>query len=86
MALKFSELWFRDLSEKEKEEFHRTLSLSPVFKRLEEILISFEREVTEVNRKDYDTPGWSHKQAHFNGELAAYRKILNLLRPKERKE
>jgi len=34
---------------------------------------------TSVTKSDYDTPSWSHKQAHFNGKAEAYREILKLL-------
>lgn len=32
----------------------------------------------KTNTVDYDCPSWSHKQAHLNGYLQAYREILQL--------
>jgi len=33
---------------------------------------------------DYDTPSWSHKQAHMNGEAAAIRKVIEIITIRER--
>jgi hypothetical protein len=33
---------------------------------------------------DYDTPSWSHKQAHLNGELAMLAKLIEIFTVNER--
>lgn len=33
--------------------------------------------------EDYDSPSWSHKQAHINGELAMLNKVTALLTIKD---
>jgi len=78
----FPTLWFQGLPEKEKAEMYHALMSSIVSKRLLELLEKFSSELS-VNRGDYENPAWAYKQAHFNGELAAYTKIISLLRPKE---
>jgi hypothetical protein len=59
-----------------------------VLDRLLEILEIEETELerTEVTPDFYDTPGWAAKQAHNNGQRSVYRKIKQLLRPKEKNE
>ena len=37
----------------------------------------------KTTHEDYDSPSWSHKQAHINGEIAALKKVINLLTIKE---
>lgn len=81
----FSEIWFRGLGQKEKEDLLNSLRYNSAFRRLSEILEGFLREVDTPTRKDYDNPSWAFKQAHYNGEVLAYTKILELLRPKETK-
>lgn len=66
----------------EKAKFEGQLRTSDVAKKLAELIDGFTKELT-VNRNDYDNPSWAYKQADYNGELRAYTKILQLLRPKE---
>ena len=74
---KFAELWFRGLSEKEKAEMIQSILYSPASKRLQEIIISWEKEL-KMTRGDYENPSWAFKQAHENGMLEAYTKLKSL--------
>lgn len=78
-------IWFQDLkTSKEKEDFVNTLLNSQkVLDKLREIVYNMSIDREKVKSTDYDSPSWSHKQAHFNGEQAAYQKILDLLEFKE---
>lgn len=74
----YPEIWFRGLTEQQKEEFNYALSSSVVTKRLSEIVRGYLDELT-INRSDYDNPAWAYRQADYNGEHRAYTKILTLL-------
>lgn len=75
------EVMTRGLDEKQKKEMFYAISSSVLAEKLREFLDQQIREL-KVSRSDYDNPAWAYKQAHYNGELQAYTKILNLLRPK----
>lgn len=68
----------QDLSPKESEDAKRYLKTNFLVERLREI-IRAERAALLVNRKDYDSAGWAYKQAHYNGEYAAFSKLLKIL-------
>ena len=78
-------LWLKDLKDsKEREEFTNTLLNSQkVLDKLSKIVYNMCIDGEKVKSTDYDSPSWSHKQAHLNGERAAYQKILSLLDFKE---
>lgn len=40
-------------------------------------------ECEKVSVKDYDHPSWSHKQAHQNGKVEAFKFILKLIEKKD---
>lgn len=44
--------------------------------------IVYNMSIVESRTKstDYDSPSWSHKQAHLNGRLEALREIASLLK------
>lgn len=76
--------WFQDLSSKEKEDFTNTLlSSEKVLDKLRKIVYNMCINEEKVKTIDYDSPSWSHKQAHMNGKLEAYRTVLDLLTFKE---
>lgn len=77
----FKEIWFRGLKGKDKEEFQQLLQYSPLREKAVEIVEGLLSEVERVNRKDYDNPAWAYRQAHLNGEVLAYQKVLEILRP-----
>lgn len=51
------------------------------YNRLRTILIEKYDIKQTVRIDDYDTPSWSHKQAHTNGYLECLEEILGLLTP-----
>lgn len=76
--------WFQDLNSKEKEDFTNTLlSSEKVLDKLRKIVYNMCINEEKVKTIDYDSPSWSHKQAHMNGKLEAYRTVLDLLTFKE---
>jgi len=81
MKSKYAELWFRGLSDQNKKDLDRELALGLVSQKIEEVIDQLVREASSVKRADYSNPGWAYEQAHRNGEIAAYKKILSLFRP-----
>lgn len=79
--MKFKAIWFQGVAGKEKQDLQQSLMYSPIRERLLEIVQGFLDEVERPSRKDYDNPSWAYKQAHMNGEILAYQKILEILRP-----
>lgn len=76
--------WYQGLNSKEKEDFVNTLlSSQKVLDKLREIVYNMSINEEKVKTIDYDSPSWSHKQAHLNGKLEAYRTVLDLLTFKE---
>lgn len=45
---------------------------------LVEILYNMNERLEEVSLDDYNSPSWSHKQAHLNGQRDMLRKIVDL--------
>ena len=74
----YKEIWFRGLSPEEKEQLKRGLDSSLLSDRLREILKEWRRELP-VTKTDYDSPSWSHKQAHKNGQEDILTRLENLL-------
>ena len=73
----------------EKERFEQLFrNSSSVLERLEELVKSdlngLERSETDI--KSYDSPSWSHKQAHKNGAREAFNTILKLINQDQLKE
>lgn len=75
--------WTKNLSDKkDKQEFEQIVRNSiTVLNRLREIIIEYDTALTksELNRENYDSPSWSHKQADAIGERRGLRRILNLI-------
>ncbi len=78
-------VWVVDLDTQEQiDEFkkrHETFMQSDIGQKLIGILNTELKayETAEVKIETYDTPSWSHKQAHMNGGRQAIRKLLKLL-------
>lgn len=76
-------VWTEHLKNPEhKEQFKNTvLASKPVLERLSELLDKREKDMdqTELSLATYDTPSWSHKQAHNNGYRAALKVVRNLI-------
>lgn len=80
---RLSVLWTKHLQEpKAKEDFEALLRNSTtIAQRLRQLIEEFETECQskETSLSEYDTPSWSYKQAHMNGQRSAYTRIKNLL-------
>lgn len=79
MDHQWPEVLLRGLPEKEKEEFKRLLIHSALIRRTVEILKKWKEEEEVVDKVDYESASWSHKQADRNGAVRSLSKILQLL-------
>lgn len=82
--MSYPEIWFRGMKPDDKDRLLNSLKNSELSEKIQEILKTFERELT-MNKADYDSPSWSHKQAHYNGMREAYNRIQKLFDHKENK-
>ena len=51
------------------------------------LVAALEREIVELAKTsaaDYDTPSWSHKQAHLNGKLDSLKHVTSMLKQKDK--
>lgn len=81
----FTSAWFVGSDVSEKESLKEILQRDEILlDKLREMVYNMIREVETVHTSDYDTPSWSHKQAHNNGMAQMGRKIIELITPKER--
>lgn len=72
--------WIKDLPPNEKEEFIKSLRNSKiVLDKLREIVYNRGIKTEDVKSVDYDSPSWSHKQAHQNGKREAFQEVIKLL-------
>ena len=51
--------------------------------QLRKIVESWERELV-ITKNDYDSPAWSHKQAHVNGMAEIINKLKSILTEDQR--
>jgi hypothetical protein len=72
--------WVKDIRDPvEKENFKKfLLGNEKLLDKLSKIVHNYIRE-SEYKTTDYDSASWAYKQAHANGEKAAFEKILKLL-------
>ena len=73
--------WVKHLkSEEEQRDFENLLrNTTTVLSRFRDLLEELENS-KEVSFDDYDSPSWSHKQAHSNGYKEALRKVKDLIK------
>ena len=72
--------WLGNLRGEERENFKLSiLSSKIVLDKLQEIVYNMYRKEESVTESDYDSPSWSHKQAHTNGKREALKQILDLI-------
>lgn len=77
-------IWLGNLKNDERENFKQSILISKnVLDKLKEIVYNMANEKESVVSYDYDSPSWSHKQAHNNGFLDACRKIIEIVDVKE---
>lgn len=75
-------LWLRNVPEDKHESYEQAIRASTIIvRRLKEILRDWEDDLdrADVKINDYDTPSWSFKQAHRNGDRSRIRKLRDLL-------
>lgn len=82
--------WTRNL--KSSEDIHNfedaLKAAKPVLERLQQLIDQSIVEVDnqELSSKAYDTPNWSHKQAHLNGFKSALKLVSKLITPDKGKQ
>ncbi len=85
MSLHVNEQLLAGLRDEEREKMKKMiLECTILLDRLKKILYNMEEGKNRSVVGDYDTPSWSHKQAHLNGESAALRKVIDLITVTER--
>lgn len=73
-------VWFQGLKPEEQESFKKdVLSAQKVLDKLTKIVYNRTIEVQNTPIADYDCASWSHRQAHQNGQVAAFKEILSLI-------
>lgn len=88
MQFKISEMWLRSEKTAEEREKIKKLVLSNdiLLDKLKKIMYNMQVEKRKSVLADYDTPSWSHKQAHLNGELAMLERLIDLVTITERED
>jgi hypothetical protein len=72
--------WLKGLPKADQEEFKKyVLSSKKVLDKLSEIVYNKIKVGESVSKNDYDSPSWSHRQAHDNGRNEAFNEILKLI-------
>ena len=72
--------WFGSMKGEERENFKLSiLSSKIVLDKLQEIVYNMYKKEESISDIDYDSPSWSHKQAHTNGKRHALKQILDLI-------
>lgn len=74
-------LWVQDLkSDEERRKFkEQVLGSKKVLDKAIEICYNVVKMDESVRTPDYDSPSWSHRQAHQNGKREALELIIKLL-------
>jgi hypothetical protein len=84
---KINDAWLSGLSGDEREKMKQeVLANENLLDKLSKILYNIQEKKQETVLGDYDTPSWSHKQAHQNGEAAALRKVIEIITIRERED
>ena len=83
---RINQAWIKGLDPAEQKKMEENvLSSEILLDRLAKILYNMqEKRESVTGLEHYDTPSWSHKQAHLNGEAAALKKVLEIITVKER--
>lgn len=82
---KINEQWFAGLKGEERDKMKElVLSNTILLDKLREMLYNIQVSKESTVLADYDTPSWSHKQAHRNGQLDIIRQFDKLLTISER--
>lgn len=87
MQNKVSEMWFIGVPPAEREAIKNLVLSSPILlDKLQKILYNIQESKEATVLGDYDSPSWSHKQAHLNGQNDMIRKMLKLVTITERED
>lgn len=87
MKKNINELWLTGLKDQDRDEMKKlVINNTILLDKLKEMLYNMQEGKRGTVVLDYDTPSWSHKQAHLNGELAALKKVQELLTVVERED
>ena len=85
MVYKISDAWLTGLKGEDKDKMRQfVVGNQKLLDKLVEILYNIEERTDEVVLSDYDSPSWSHKQAHLNGQRDVIRKLITICTIKER--
>jgi hypothetical protein len=85
MQYKINEQWLRGLDGPERDEMKNlVINNTKLLDKLTEILYNIQVKKEDTVLEDYDSPSWSHKQAHINGEIAAIKRVLEIISINER--
>lgn len=72
--------WFQNIPPSEVDSLKAQLiGDKKTLDKLKEIVYNIVRSEEDVRIVDYDTPNWSHKQAHLLGRADALKSILRLV-------
>lgn len=72
--------WYNHLAKQDQDKFKESIIASDfILDRVRQILYNMIKDVERVKTTDYDSPSWSHKQAHQNGEIEMAKRIIQLL-------
>lgn len=87
MSFKIKEVFLGNLKGAERDKFRQeVINSKNVLDKLSEILYNIQESKRDSVLVDYDTPSWSHKQAHLNGEVAMLKKVIELITMRERED
>lgn len=82
---RISSAWTQGLKDQEKRDVEEIVKTSTILlDRLDKILYNMQESKETSVLPDYDSPSWSHKQAHLNGQLDMIRQLRNILTVRER--
>lgn len=83
--LRINSAWTQGLPPAEKKEVEELVRGSTILlDRLRKILYNMQESKESTVLVDYDSPSWSHKQAHLNGQLDMLRQLQKILTVQER--
>lgn len=85
MQHNIAEVWLHGLKGEDREKMKAfVLANTILLDKLAKILYNMQVRSESTVLSDYDTPSWSHKQAHVNGFNDAIKKISEICTVRER--
>lgn len=73
-------LWTHGLAGKDKEDLESSVRGSRIaLGRLEKLLEEFISEIAPTLPEDFNSPQWAYKRAYEDGQIRAYRRVIELL-------